>query len=279
MTTVLKQNWAFSELVDFVKDNPWKLNRLKNYVPSQIINDREHNIVENGTKDEMPFGLKGMRMVHLRPSGLISLMLWIKNPLFRDAPTILANKLRREFATDFQETLDSRVKGGPYLRKKKKIQEWFGNLMNERGFLDETSSLEFAKIIPDILDIQIIWIRSEKKENGSETHVFFSTNPHSWVPDKSTFIADLNGTWILEMEEHKNVINIYDWLQNQVVKSNWIIDYPVIDPTITKVEILDRIRSTVFGGTIDTSLKKDILIKKLAVYETILGLGRITYGA
>lgn len=272
------QNWAFSQLLEFIKENPWKSCGLKDYVPSQIINDREHNVEY---KQEDAFGLRGMRLVYIRPAGPISLLVWIKNPLFREAPLLLANGLRREFATEFQETLDSRVAGGPHMRKKKKIQDWIYGLMNEKGVLDSANMLEFAKVVPDILEVQIIWINSvETNDEGkSETHAFFSTNPGNWTSEKPTFIADLNGTWILEAAESNIRNNLYEWLQTQVVKSGWIIDYPITDPNITKVEIVERIRSTVFGQNIDTSQKKDVLAKKLAIYETMAGLGRVIYGS
>jgi len=276
----IHQNWSFNQLVDFIRDNPWKSCELKNYAPSQIKNEREHNILNNEDNCNA-FGLKGMRLIHVQPAGLISLMVWIKNPLFREAPVLLANSLRREFATEFQDTLDSRVLGGPYIRKKKKIQDWIHGLMSERGVLDTANTFEFARIIPDILDIQIIWIHkvvSNNEDEKEETHVFFSTNPGSWVSDKPTYIADLNGTWVLEATDSNIKNNLYDWLQNQVIKSNWIIDYPITDPNMTKIEIIEKIRGTIFGQTIDTSQKKDALAKKLAVCETATGLGKVVYG-
>jgi hypothetical protein len=273
------QNWAFAQLIDFIKENPWKSFGLKDYVPSQIQTDSEHNATYN--ENPCALGLKGMRQVHIRPSGLISLLVWMKNPLFREAPLILANSLRREFATEFQETLESRVAGGPHMRKKKKIQDWIHGLMNERGVLDSSNTMEFAKIVPDILALQIIWIYtiSSNEDKKNETHVFFSTNPGTWTGDKSTFIADLNGTWILEAADTNMYINVYEWLQQQTITSNWIIDYPITDPNITKVEIIERIRRTIYGQTIDTSQKKDVLAKKLSICETAVGLGRIVYGS
>jgi hypothetical protein len=270
------QNWSYTQLVDFIKENPWKSFGLKDYVPSQIKNDREHNVVSGNI-----FGLKGMEQIHIRPAGLLSLLVWIKNPLFREAPIHLANSLKREFANEFQETLDSRVLGGSYMRKKKKIQEWIHTLMSERGVLDSANSTDFAKVVPDILDLQIIWIHriTNNNDEKDETHAFFSTNPGNWTSDKSTYIADLQGTWILEATEPNIQNNLYEWLQNQIIQSNWIVDYPTTDPNMTKSEIIERIRATIFGYTIDTSQKKDILAKKLAVCETAVGLGKVVYGS
>lgn len=275
------QNYSFNQLWEFIQTNPNKGLRLNK--PSHGGNNVEQ---DNSTEQiDNALGIQGMRLQFVKPTGLLSIFTWISSPMFRDAPVNSAYNVSRGFGTNFIVNLDQKIAGTRFMRKKRIITEWMNTLMNLPGILTKDVELAVSTLC-EVQGFHAILVSNfstemdDGKDNGQEAQIqiFFSSDPADWKEsNKSIWIFDINGGWILEDGSIESFTSLSSWIEDKE-KEGWKINWPSLDPNVKKTDMVELLKQSIMWKESDEKLKKDALAPRYVRYRTLEGLRNISYG-
>lgn len=270
------QNYSFNELWEFIKTNPRngicldKLDNITQCTETNLDNKINLNV----------FNLPNLNIRYLKPSGLLSVFCFIGNSLFREAPPHLAKSLLLDFGTKFMTSLDNRIAGTRFLRKRKNINESMNTLMNLPGILTKDVELS-VKLLCQVQNIQAIIISNFSTEKGEEEatapRLIFSSDPGDWNSQTQTWIFDMNGSWILEQLSAESNMSFSSWLEDKE-REGWQIEWPSVDADIKKTDMVNCLKESVCWNPSDEKLKKDVLAPRYSRHRVLKGLRNLSYG-
>lgn len=266
------QNYSFDQLWEFIQTNP----------NNGICLDKPGRIPTDYTQppSSQSLGLDGFQFQFLKPSGLLSVFTYIATPLFRDAAPHLAKALRLEFGTEFLSSLESKIAGTRFLRKRKNIQESMNSLINIPGILTKDVE-QTVGLLCDVQNIQAILVSNFSTEHGQEQttspRILFSSDPGDWNSEKQTWIFDINGAWIMDQVSDAPHISLSSWVEDKE-KEGWIVEWPVANADVKKTDMVECLRESIFWTTADEKQKKDVLAPRYSRHRALVGLRTISYG-
>lgn len=291
------QNYSFDELWEFIKTNPHSglcLDKPEKIFDKSTIRPTD-NKFELHSSDRSPIPnyvvaadslhLSNFHVKTLKPSGLLSIFVYIANPFFRDAPMNLAKNIRLDFGTQFLVNLDSILSGTKYLRKKKLISETINTLMNIPGILTKDKHT-LISLLCQIQNIQAILVSTNNfstcdtnQTGNTAPTIYFSSDPAEWTSQNQTWIFDIDGNWIAEQTTpDSGTISLSSWIED-VENKGWTIVWPRLDPDIKKTDMVEFLKDTIFWTTSDEKLKKETLAPKYCRMKVLQGLRNISYGS
>ena len=205
--------------------------------------------------------------------------------MFRDAPVNSAYNMSRGFGAGFIVSLDQRIAGTRFMRKKRIITEWMNTLMNLPGILTKDVELAVSTLC-EVQGFHAILVSNfstemdDGKDNGQEAQIqiFFSSDPADWKEsNKSIWIFDINGGWILEDGSIESFTSLSSWIEDKE-KEGWKINWPSLDPNVKKTDMVELLKQSIMWKESDEKLKKDALAPRYVRYRTLEGLRNIPYG-
>lgn len=262
-----RMNVSFTEICNFVKQNPNQSDKLTPIEVTFISSKKENNILDS-------LFLSTHTSISLSPFSPLSTVAWIHSPDFRFAFSSIKNSIIREFATKIQEKTNL-LQGTPVSRKRKQMHDIVGALSNNSR-LNDKEMIEFYNVISYMLNIQLVLIKKKDTheedktqedvlcKDSSKGEIIFGSNPLEWKRITPIWIADYYGGWIADTrnDEKKETWEILgEWLDN-CENDGWIISWKEYDGK--KDEILKELEDyPCYNPILDKKLKKEELSKKL----------------
>lgn len=245
------QNVTYNELLSYSENNPNK---------SKTLNHVEIHVQEK-TLDVI--GLKGYKSVNLNPTGILSLLVFINDPMYYSiaSPSARIQSII-DITTKLQEQTDE-LKNTSISRKRKKIRELISAVYNSAK-LEEKDYLDLFHGINMMCNIQFILIKSAIQDNieegtvqnGIKGEIIFSSNPANWKSDMPVWIVDYHARWASDKPIHMIAV----WLSD-IENTGWIIKWPEVDAT--KTELVTHLSQFPTWQETDRKLTKDILSVRL----------------
>jgi len=248
------QNVTYDELLSYSQNNPNKSKSL----------DFIEIPIKEKTLDVI--GLKGYKSFNLNPSGILSLLVCINDPLYYSiaSPSARVQSII-DITTKLQEQTDE-LKNTSISRKRKKIRELISAVYN-CAKLEEKDYLDLFHGINIMCNVQFILIKSAIQDNieegtvqnGIKGEIIFSSNPANWKSDMPVWIVDYHARWIAMSDKSShNMIAV--WLSD-IEHTGWIIKWPEVDAT--KTELITHLSQLPTWQETDRKLTKDILSARL----------------
>lgn len=277
------QNVSFAQLIEWGKTNP---NMSKNIAPIGIQNQCE---IESSSSDNTlgSIGLTEFESITLTPSGTLGAIAWMSDPAYPYLSVRARQSHLREMATRLQE-LSDKLTNTTLSRKRRKIHDGIGALANT-GAVKPADTLELFSCIGQMLELQIIFVQMSKVEErekeddkdrgevdadveagdyvSDEKTIYFSSNPVNWSIDRKTYVVDYYGRWIATPQTDNAFKTLVNWIEDIEVHG-WIVQWH-IDALQTKEAIVADLSLRPSWRPEHSKLKKDILARRLAKYNTI----------
>lgn len=262
-----RMNVSFTEICNFVKQNPNQSDKLTPIEVTFISSKKENNILDS-------LFLSTHNSIGLSPFSPLSTVAWIHSAAFRVAFPSIKNSIIREFATKIQEKTNL-LQGTPVSRKRKQMHDIVGALSNNSR-LNDKEMIEFYNVISYMLNVQLVLIKKKDTheedktqedilcKDSSKGEIIFGSNPLEWKRTTPIWIADYYGGWIADTrdDEKKETWEILgEWLDN-CENDGWVISWREYDGK--KDEILKELEDyPCYNPLLDKKLKKEELSKKL----------------
>ena len=254
------QNVTYDELLSYSENNPNKSKTLDNTVIP--IKEKTLDII----------GLNKYKSVNLNPSGILSLLVFINNPMYYSIASSSARvQSIIDITTKLQEQTDE-LKNTSITRKRKKIRELISAVYN-CAKLEEKDYLDLFHGINIMCNIQFILIKSAIQDNIEEGtihnvikgDIIFSSNPINWKSDIPVWIVDYHARWAaISDKPNHNMIAV--WLSD-IEYTGWIIKWPEINAP--KTELITQLSQFPTWKETDRKLTKDILSVRLGRENSI----------
>ena len=273
-TTKTYQNVSFSQLTGWLEANSYRTHSL---VPIRI----QTTVLSPETKGASmtALGLPTYSAVPLQPSGILSALAWMRNPLFADASTSVRTTIVRELATTLQTESDT-LSGSRFARKRRRIFDGIGSILHGTPIKDEERADIFAGLA-FLCGVQLVYVRQANGleteanvvvENGggdgdvdfSKGTVSFSSEPTTWSASTPTWIVDWNARWIGIPDDDDSIPTLprlSEWLYVLENEKGWSVDWPTVDST--KEVIVQELSQEPSWKPTDSKLKKDVLASRL----------------
>jgi hypothetical protein len=233
-------------------------------------------------------GLVGYRAVSLQPSGILSTIAWIREPLFAEATPNMRPGILRDLATTLQVETD-RLSGTKLARKRRRIYDGIGALCNGAPMKDEDAYDLFCSLA-FLCNLQLVFVHLADSVESAATgagagtgaasteadlnRITFSSDPHTWSKDTPTWIVEAHGRWIAQPPEDSVVLRrLSTWLSDQGENKKWAIEWPEAEGT--KAELIDALMDNPTWQPAHAKLLKEALAKKLGRWKSIQHLATL----
>lgn len=239
--------------------------------------------------------------IPLQPSGMLSAIAFVRDPLFSEATPNMRAGMLRELATKLQMETDS-LAGGRWARKRKRIYDGIGALANGAPMKDEDAYELFCGLAA-VCDFQFVFVRFadsvDEKGIGArgggagagagagaaaaagaegDGSITFSSDPCTWSLDKPTWIVDVHGRWIALPPEAEGPVvrRLSAWLSDLEETRKWTVAWPEAEGT--KTEIVAALQESPAWQSAHSKLLKDELARRLGRWRSILHLLALSRG-
>ena len=161
----------------------------------------------------------------LEPAGIISYVLWRRDPLYRVSNGLLRKQLYNEEQFELQKEMESGITGTKFARRRRKLLEVF----NGSTTADMEDILKFQELWADILRVQFVKISTRAETVNAVSFIppdistWTASKPIVFVDDRfeSVFIPPEDG---YERKTLAKYISVID-------DAGWKIDWPLAEGT------------------------------------------------
>jgi hypothetical protein len=160
----------------------------------------------------------------LAPAGIISYILWSRDPLFRVADKLLKRQIYNESILKLQFEMESKISGTKFSRSRRRLVEVL-NSVTGTG-LAEKDKLLLQEVWAHILGVQFVKI-STGTEGGR--YISFIPSVETWSPTKKIIFVDsnFNSVFIPPADGHeRKTLSSYI---SAVDAAGWTIEWPLAD--------------------------------------------------
>ena len=272
------QNVSFAQLIEWSKTNPNTSKILAHIGVSEVLSDPDNTLVS--------IGLSEFESITLSPSGILGAVAWMSDSAYPYLSVRARAIHLREMATALQIQTDS-LAGGPMARRRRKIHDGIGGLANT-GAVKPEDTLDLFSGLSTMVGLQVIFVQmskveeKEKKEetvnteendveDTSEKSIYFSSDPQHWSAEKKIHVVDYYGRWIASSDS--SVSTLVEWIEDLEI-NGWTVGWH-IDASLTKEAIVEKVKCIPSWLPEHSKLKKDILNRRLAKYNTVSTIRRI----
>ena len=268
------QNVSIAQLLEWSEANPHRTHSLE---PIKI--QPPATTTDAGT----PLTKLGLPTYSAIPvSGILSVIAWIRDPMFSLANTTVRSTIVRDLATKLQIETDT-LAGSSFARKRRRIFDAIGSALHGTPIEDNTWK-DLICALAHLTEIQMIFVRDAKNLEetaedkpeellgASKGGIFFSSSPETWSNEKVTWIADWHGRWIAvpeDTETRSTTSRVLSFVQS-IEDGGWIVDWPIVDAT--KEAIVEELRFSPTWQSTHSRLKKDVLASRLGRERVIRAL-------
>lgn len=269
MTTHIKQyqNVSFKELLAYSQNNPNRGRTLESIEIQPLKSTQDTSL------DKL--GLIGYKAYTLAPSGILSLLICIDDPIYYSLSTKSTRTQQIiDLATKLQEETDA-LKNSEISRKRRKIHDLIGASFNG-AVLEEKECSDLFLGISHLRNIHFVLMKEAVQEDIEEGEkqfvkgeIVFSSNPIMWKKENPIFVADFRGRWVaVQSENNSQDIHTFigTWL-NSVEQHGWIVQWPEIDAT--KSELVEQLSAHSSWQPTDKKLTKEVLAGRLGRMNTL----------
>lgn len=263
------QNYSFKDLISFSENN---INKHKTLTPIETIHINETTETSLDT-----LGLKGYSAYNLNPTGIMSLITCINDPILYSLST-KGIRLQQiiEQTTILQEQTET-LKNTPISRKRRKIHDLIAASYNGTHFEDK-DYIDLFHGISVLCNTHFILMKSSVNDdiedgtthnNSIKGEIIFSSDPVNWKRENTIWIADYRARWVAIPSENHS-INIHTILANwlsSIEDKGWIVQWH--DINATKTEIVEQLSLLPTWKDTDKKLSKDILSFRLGRANTL----------
>ena len=271
-------NVSISQLLDWSRSNSYKHHTL---APIRTEAPKADLVRDSGSPLDR-IGLSGYSAAPVQPSGILSTIAWIRDPLFAEATPNMRPGLLRELATTLQVETD-RLSGTKLARKRRRIFDGIGALSNSAPMKDE-DALDLFSSLAYMCNVQLVFVQLADSVEGSGAgagagtatapelhHLSFSSDPRNWSTETPTWIVDAHGRWIAQPPSTSRdgdvVRRLSAWLSDLEDTKKWTIGWP--DAEGTKAELVDALMDSPTWQPAHAKFLKDVLAKQLGRWKSI----------
>lgn len=281
--TANHQNVSIAQLCEWADKNP---NKSKTLAPigihEELVRTKELSDMKESTLESI--GLGEFESNTLSPSGILSVIAWTTDTTYPYLSGRARSAYLRELATRLQQQTDS-LAGGTLARRRRKLHDGIGTLANN-GTVKPEEVLDLFSGLAIMCGVQLIFVQMskveerERDEEGKEIEddgekcIYFSSDPASWNKERKTFIVDYYGRWIASPRKDESMKTLVEWMED-LEMNGWIVGWHV-DVSMTKDALVETLRAYPTWLTEHSKLKKDILARRLAKYNTLRIIDSIT---
>ena len=282
--TANHQNVSIAQLFEWADKNP---NKSKSLAPigiqdsSELIRKKELSFEKEATLESI--GLGEFESQTLSPSGILSVMAWVTDSTYPYLAVRARMSYLREMATRLQQQTEG-LAGGTLARRRRKIHDGIAGLANS-GSVKPEEMLDLFSGLAIMCGVQLIFVQmskveeKERDEEGKEIEsddvkcVYFSSDPAMWVKEKKTFVVDYYGRWIASPRADESMKTLVDWIED-LEMHGWTVGWH-IDASMTKDSLVKELQSYPTWLPEHSKLKKDVLSRRLAKYNTLNTISKI----
>lgn len=272
------QNVSIAQLFEWADKNP---NKSKTLAPigiqdsSELVRKKELLDIKENTLESI--GLENFESNTLSPSGILSVIAWATDSTYPYLSVRARLAYLREMATRLQQQTEG-LAGGTLARRRRKIHDGIGGLANS-GAVKPEEMLDLFSGLAIMCGVQLVFVQMSKVEekerdeegkeieDDSEKCVYFSSDPAMWVKEKKTYIVDYYGRWIASPRGDESMKTLVDWVEDLEL-NGWAVAWH-IDTNMTKDSLVEALRQYPTWVPEHSKLKKDILARRLAKYNTL----------
>jgi hypothetical protein len=207
------------------------------------------------------------QMITLDPAGLVSLALWLRDPLYKAADGLL----RRQLFNEGHITLRQEFEAASPSRKRRRMVELFENGMgtNRDGFaVEPADAAAYWNTWAAVLRCQFVRITSRTEE--AKRISFIPDSPANWSTERPVYYVDeACATIFLPPTGGGERRYLSTWVADRETEG-WQVLYPSVDGT--KEELERRILPILNMVTVSEKAKKAELAAAIGRHEGIEGL-------
>ena len=160
----------------------------------------------------------------LEPSGIVSFVLWYRDPLYRTADKKLRQRLYTEALLDLQQELEQNITGTQWSRFRKRFVERLNTGTCTTQTVKDRPA--FEAFWASRLNVQLVKI-STRAEAGK--HVSFVPSVETWTDDKPIVFVDENFESVfIAPEDGLERRTLFKWISD-VEAVGWTVDWPVAE--------------------------------------------------
>ncbi len=259
---------TINNLKEWASKNPHSAVTLKRSVPMMLkIHNSEY--VMNTFKLIPSQGNKGVWYTEdLEPSGIVSFVLWYRDPLYRTANKKLRQQLYTEALLDLQQELEGNITGTQWSRFRKRFVERLNTGSSTTMTVKDRPA--FEAFWASRLNVQLVKI-STRTEAGK--HISFVPSVETWTSDKSIVFVDENFESVfVAPEDGFEKRTLFKWISD-IENDGWTIDWPVAEGSKDELDaaVIPILRFT----TVPEKAKKAELAVIVGKYQAISHLEHI----
>lgn len=160
----------------------------------------------------------------LDPSGIVSFILWYRDPLYRTADKKLRRQLYTEALLDLQAELEQNITGTKWSRFRKRFVERLNTGNSTTATIKDRPA--FEEFWASRLNVQLVKI-STKTDAGK--HISFVPSVETWTSDKPIIFVDENfeSVFVAPDDGHERR-TLYKWISDMDI-AGWTIDWPIAE--------------------------------------------------
>ena len=174
----------------------------------------------------------------LEPAGIVSYILWHRDPLYRASNGLLRRQIYNESILDLQQELESKITGTKFSRRRRKMIE----VLN--GSCKEAENIEIHdEVWATLLGHQFVKIATRA---DAGRRVRFCPPVNTWTADKPIIFVDENfeSVFIAPVAEHERR-SLSDYIV-KIDDAGWKINWPSAEGTVDElnaavIPLLNRI--------------------------------------
>ncbi len=160
----------------------------------------------------------------LEPAGIISYILWSRDPLFRVADKLLKRQIYNESILKLQFEMENKISGTKFSRSRRRLVEVLNSVTG--AGLAPKDVLLLQEVWANILGVQFVKI-STGTEGGR--HISFIPSVETWSPSKKIIFVDSNFKCVfippIDNYERKTLSSYI----SAVEVAGWTIEWPLAD--------------------------------------------------
>lgn len=204
----------------------------------------------------------------LDPAGIISYVLWRRDPLYRVSQGLLRKQLYNEAQFELQKEMESGITGTKFARRRRKLIEVF----NGSTTADMEDILKFQELWSDILRVQFVKI-STRTDSGRRIS-FIPPDVSTWTSSKPIVFVDehFQSVFIPPSEGHER--KTFSKFISAVDDAGWTIDWPIAEGS--KDELDAAVIPIINFVTIPEKAKKAELAAILGKYNAIQNINKLS---
>ncbi len=204
----------------------------------------------------------------LEPAGIISYILWRRDPLYRVSTGLLRKQLYNEEQFELQKEMESGISGTKFARRRRKLLEVF----NGSTTADMEDILKFQELWADILRVQFVKI-STRTEAGHKVS-FCPPDVSTWTASKPIVFVDERFESVFVPPEEGYERKTLAKFISAVDDAGWKIEWPLVDGT--KDELDAAVIPIINFVTVPEKAKKAELAVILGKYNAIQNINKLS---